>query len=145
MYGGATGEAVNAALDVFHWVIDARLRGKRVVATDNENLPASFEEPVIPGLDALREDWQWLVRRDHPWRRQLWIKGRSIPAGTLARTAEIEGWTPEETAEQFDLPVEAVFEAVRYADQTHALIVAEEAEDRLAAAALEERRAPVSR
>lgn len=144
-FGGGTGETVNAALSILDWAVRARTRGMRIVAIDDEHLPAAFEEPVIPGLGARADDWQWLVRRDHPWRRQLWLKGRNITAGSLARTAEIEGWTPEQAADQFDLPIESVLEAIRYAAQASDLINAEEAEDRLAAAGLEGRRAAVSR
>ena len=73
------------------------------------------------------------MRRDHPWRRQLWVKGRNITAGDLVRTASIEGWAPEETARQFDLPLKAVVEAVRCAESARELITAEEAENRIVA------------
>ena len=144
LYRGVVSDAVTTALETFQWVIDARNRGKRVIATDADNLPATYEEPVIAGLEDLRQDWTWLVRRDHPWRRQLWVKGRNITAGGLARTAFIEGWTPEETARQFDLPHEAVMEALRYAETARELITAEEAENRIAAQRYEHPRAPVS-
>ncbi len=107
-YRGVVSEAVTTALDTFEWVVDARRRGKRVIATDDDTLPERFEEPVIAGLESLGRDWQWLVRRDHPWRRQLWIKGRNLTAGDLVRTAAIEGWTLDRAAEEFALPVEAV-------------------------------------
>lgn len=29
------------------------------------------------------EDWQYLVTRPHPWRRQLYIKGRKLLASTV--------------------------------------------------------------
>jgi len=57
------------------------------------------------------------------------------------RTASIEGWAPEETAHQFDLPLEAVIEAVRYAGNARELIAAEEAENRIVAQRYERRRA----
>ena len=132
-YRGVVSDAVTTALETFEWVIDARRRGKRVIATDADMLPDTFEEPVIAGLERLGHEWIWLVQRDHPWRRQLWIKGRSIAAGELARTAVIEGWTAEETAREFDLPVDAVLEAQRYAEIARDLIAAEEAEDRIVA------------
>jgi hypothetical protein len=144
-YAGAMGETINAALDVFNWVIGARTQGKRVIATAEDVLPATFEEPRIPALDAAGAEWRWLVARDHPWRRQLWIKGRSITAGSLARTIEIEGWTPERAAEEFDLPTDAVLEAIRYLGQARDLVAAEEAEDRMAAAASEGLRAAAAR
>jgi len=91
---------------------------------------------MIPGLEeAMANRWMWLVEREHPWRRQLWIKGRNVTAGSIARTMEIEGWTPEQTADQYDLELDTVLEAVRYARDHAALIAAEEAESRLAAEA----------
>ena len=83
------------------------------------------------------------MHRDHPWRRQLWIKGRNIAAGDLARTAAIEGWTADETAREFDLPVDAVLEAQRYAEIARDLIAAEEAEDRIVAQRYEPDLAPL--
>ena len=144
LYRGVVSDAVTTALETFEWIVDARRRGKRVIATDADSLPAAYEEPVIAGLEGLGQDWTWLVRRDHPWRRQLWVKGRNITAGDLVRTASIEGWAPEETAHQFDLPLEAVIEAVRYAENARELIAAEEAENRIVAQRHERQRAPVS-
>jgi len=144
-YRGVVSDAVTAALDTFQWVVDARRRGKRVIATDPEALPEAFEEPVIAGLEDLGHQWIWLVHRDHAWRRQLWIKGRKIPAGDLIRTSALEGWTAEETARQFDLPLEAVMEAHRYAQMARALIEAEEAENRIVAQRYERPGATVRR
>jgi hypothetical protein len=93
------------------------------------------------GLEGLGHRWIWLVSREHPWRRQLWIKGRSIAAGDLARTVAIEGWTAEEAAREFDLPVDAILEAQRYAGVHRDLIAAEEAENRIAAQRFEPERA----
>lgn len=133
LYRGILSDAVTTALEAFHWIVEARRQGKRVIATDPDMLPQAYLEPVIAGLKALDQQWTWLVARDHPWRRQLWIKGRNIAAGDLARTVAIEGWTPEEAAGQFDLPAEAVLEAQRYAEIARDLIAAEEAENRLIA------------
>lgn len=131
-YRGVVSDAVTTALDTFQWVVSARLRGKRVIAVDPDLLPGAYEEPVITGLQDIGENWVWLVRRDHPWRRQLWIKGRKIAAGDLIRTAEVSGWSPEETARQFDLPLDAVLEAQRYMETARDLVLAEEAENRMA-------------
>ena len=132
-YRGVVSDAVTAALDTFQWVLEARRRGKRVIATDPGNLPDAYEEPVIAGLPVSGHDWTWLVRRDHSWRRQLWIKGRNLTAGDLARTIEIEEWTAERAAQEFDIPLEAVVEARRYAETARELISAEEAENRIVA------------
>jgi hypothetical protein len=140
-YRGVVSDAVTTALETFQWVVDARSRGKRVIATDSDNLPEAYEELVIAGLDSGLPEWTWLVKREHPWRRQLWIKGRNMTAGSVARTAATNGWSPERTADEFDLPVGAVLEAQQYAESASELIDAEEAENRLAALQIE--RAPL--
>ena len=71
-------------------------------------------------------------------------EGRNITAGELARTASIESWSPEQTAHRFDPPIEAVIEALRYAETARELIAAEEAEDRIVTQRYERQRAPVS-
>lgn len=41
--------------------------------------------PTIPELETnLPPAWQWLVERPHPWRRQLWIKGRKLQASAVS-------------------------------------------------------------
>jgi uncharacterized protein (DUF433 family) len=100
------------------------------------DLPASFEEAVVAELEeALRNQWTWLVVREHPWRRQFWIKGRRLTAGDLARTVEIEGWDAERAAHEFDIPLEAVEKALRYLAANRDLVLAEERENEIAAQA----------
>lgn len=82
-------------------------------------------------LAGQRAEWTWLEA--HPGRRQLWVKGRNLTAGDLARTIEVEGWTPEQAADQYDLSVEAVVEVQRYAEIAQDLIAAEEAANRAVA------------
>jgi len=132
-YRGVATDVIRTSLSLLAWVIDAKRAGKRVVAVESDALPESFEEPVLPGLEEqLAPLATWLVERPHPWRRQPWIKGRRIAAGDLARTIEIEGWAPEEAADQFDLPLQAVLEAQRYLGANRELVVAEERENALA-------------
>jgi hypothetical protein len=133
-FRGVTTDAVRASLSLLAWVVDARRQGKRVLAVDADDLPQRFEEPVVPGLEQhLRPRLDWLVERPHPWRRQLWVKGRRITAGDLGRTVEIEGWSPEQAAAEFGLPVEAVLEALSYLSSHRDLVIAEEQENALAA------------
>jgi uncharacterized protein (DUF433 family) len=56
-----------------------------------------------------------------------------VTAGDLARTIEIEGWTVEQAAAEYDLPVEAVREAVQYLATHRDLVIAEERENAIAA------------
>lgn len=133
-FRGVTADAVRASLSLLSWVLEARRSGKRVVAVPAEGLPDRYEEPVLTGVEEqLNDSPTWLVARPHPWRRQLWIKGRRVTAGDLARTVEIEGWTPEMASTELGLPIEAVLEAQRYLAQNRELVEAEERENAFAA------------
>lgn len=133
-FRGVTTDAIRASLSLMAWVIEAKREGKRVLAVPRDHLPDRFEEPVLPGIEEqLLTEMTWLVNRPHAWRRQPWIKGRRVTAGDLARTVEIEGWTPEWAAAEFDLPVEAILEAQRYLVANRELVIAEEQENAIAA------------
>lgn len=65
-------------------------------------------------------DWRYLARDpDSPSYRQLFIKGRRIAARTLYGmyvSEEEPKMTPEQIADDYDLPVEAVLEAIAYCE-----------------------------
>jgi uncharacterized protein (DUF433 family) len=63
--------------------------------------------------------------------RQLWVKGRHIRAEVLYRlTVGLEPRTPEEVAQDYDLPIEAVQEAIDYAVRNQKLLDAERAREK---------------
>ncbi|HKI33176.1 MAG TPA: hypothetical protein VKA46_15095 [Gemmataceae bacterium] len=74
--------------------------------------------------------WRYLMTRSHPWRRQLYIKGRNMTVGQLASTVFANKLTPEQASEDLDLPVEAIREALAYYEQNKGLIQMEAAEER---------------
>jgi hypothetical protein len=49
--------------------------------------------------------WKHLVMRRHPWRRQLYIKGRNMTVRQLVGTVQANRFTPEQAAEDLGLPV----------------------------------------
>lgn len=62
--------------------------------------------------------------------QQLWIKGRRIRAEVIYRlTVGVEPRTPEEVAQDYDLPIEAVYEAIEYAIHNQELLQAERARE----------------
>jgi len=134
-FRGVTNEAVLAALSAFNWMLEQKRQGRHVISVEADALPERFSEAVLPGVDEAlaNENWTWLVARPHAWRRQLSIKGRRMSAGQLVGHMTGNDWTPEETARQFDLPVDAVTEAQRYVEANRDLVDAEAAEDELAA------------
>jgi uncharacterized protein (DUF433 family) len=78
-------------------------------------------------------DYAYLTARPHRWRKQLAFKGRRLTVGQFLGRMRAECWTPEEAAADFDLPVEAAYEALEYGERHASLITAEEAEDAQAA------------
>lgn len=89
---------------------------------------------LIPELEpVLRERWTYLVARPHPWRRQLYVKGRRMLASTVWADMRANSMSVEEAADNWDLPVEAVQEIVRYCEAERVLLrmEAEEEEKRL--------------
>lgn len=85
------------------------------------------------------ENYQHLESRPRSNYRQLWIKGRHIRAEVLYRhTVGLEPRTVEEVAEDYDLPVPVVREAVEYSIQNRELLDAERqrADERLREAGL---------
>lgn len=59
---------------------------------------------------------RYLVARPHPWRRQLYLKGRNMTVGQLVATIKANHLSPEEAAEDMDLPLEQVCEVLAYYD-----------------------------
>jgi uncharacterized protein (DUF433 family) len=58
--------------------------------------------------------WKYLVVRKHPWRKQLYIKGRNLTVRQLVGTVKASHFTEEQAAQDLHLPVEAIREALAY-------------------------------
>jgi uncharacterized protein (DUF433 family) len=82
------------------------------------------EIPVAP--------WKYLAIRPHRWRRQLFVRGRNLTVGHLVMTMRANRLSPEQAAEELDLPIEAIREAQAYFDQNREIIAQEAAEERRA-------------
>ncbi len=74
--------------------------------------------------------YRFLVRKRHPWRRQLSLKGRRLTVGQLVAQMQSNQMDVPTAAEEFDLPREAVAEALDYAARNRELLVAEAFEER---------------
>jgi uncharacterized protein (DUF433 family) len=60
-------------------------------------------------------EWKWLERDRFSSLRQLSVKGRRIRARTLyGLTIGDDPMTPEEVAQDYDVPLEAVLESIEY-------------------------------
>ena len=77
---------------------------------------------------ATQVQYQYLESRPRSHYRQLWVKGRHMRAEVLYRcTVGAEPRTPKEVAQDYDLPIEAVQEAIDYAVRNPELLEAERA------------------
>ena len=74
--------------------------------------------------------YRYLEERPHPWKKQLWIKGRNMTVWQLLTWMWANEMTPEEVAEDYGLPVEAVYEALDYYEKNKELLHAEAEEEK---------------
>ena len=75
------------------------------------------------------ENWQYLVSRPHAWRKQLYIKGRKLLASTIWRDITANQMSPEQAAENWDLPLSAIYEAINYCENNQELLKLEADEE----------------
>jgi uncharacterized protein (DUF433 family) len=122
-------ETIRRFLDVLENIVDRIRQGYKlaVVPIEDEH-PDAVPEITRPGLN-----YTYLVARPHAWRKQLYFKGRRLTAGQFLTRMRAEGWTPEEAAVEFELPVQAAYEALDYGERYASLIAAEHAKDARAA------------
>ena len=83
----------------------------------------SAETPVNP--------WLYLVRRQHPWRKQLYLKGRNLTARQLVGSMKANDLGEEAAAKNYRLPIEAIREATQYVERNLELLAAETEIERL--------------
>ena len=74
--------------------------------------------------------WHYLEQRPHPWRRQLYLRGRKQRASTLWVNLTVNGMTPEEAADNWDLPLAAIHEIIEYCEANQSLLKQEAEEER---------------
>ena len=77
-----------------------------------------------------KTQWQYLEHRPHPWRQQLYIKGKRIKASVIYSDMIVNNETPAEAAENWDLPLAAIEELIEYCQSHQELLEREAAEER---------------
>jgi hypothetical protein len=75
------------------------------------------------------QKWIYLVDQAHPWKRQLFVKGRKLPAAAVWSGMLVNKLSRELAAENWDLPVEAIDEIIAYCENNKALLEMEAAEE----------------
>ena len=78
----------------------------------------------------MTSQWQYLEQRPHPWRKQLYIKGKRLKAFTVWMDMLVNNLSPQEVAENKDIALEAVMEALEYCQNNSELLKAEAIEVR---------------
>ncbi len=77
-----------------------------------------------------KTQWQYLESRPSSWRKQLYLKGRKLTAFTVWSDMIANEDTIDETAENWDLPLEAIREAIEYCETNQELLKSEAEEER---------------
>lgn len=75
-----------------------------------------------------KTQWQYLEKRPHPWRQQLYIKGKRIKASVIYSDMIVNEITPEEAVDNWELPLAAIQEVIEYC-QTHQELLKQEAQE----------------
>jgi uncharacterized protein (DUF433 family) len=73
------------------------------------------------------KQWQHLEKRPHSWRQQLYLKGKRIRASVIYADMLVNEETLEEAADNWDLPVAAIYEIIEYC-QTNQRLLRQEAQ-----------------
>jgi uncharacterized protein (DUF433 family) len=79
-----------------------------------QRLAAALED--LGNQPAHPAGYKHLELRAHPWRRQPYVPGIRMTVHQLVGQVRLNRWTPEQAAFQYDLPVEAVREALEFAE-----------------------------
>lgn len=89
-----------------------------------------YRRMPLPWIEKSQPEWNFLVSRPHSWKRQLYVKGTKIPASTVWSGMKVNKLTTEEAADNWDIPVKAVHEAINYCEQNRDLLKMEALEER---------------
>ena len=74
--------------------------------------------------------WKYLAPRPSSSSRQLYVMGRRLKASDVWSSMIANGMTLEETAEDWNLPLDAMDEIIRYCEENRALLDMEADEER---------------
>src|SRR2546423_11023908 len=94
------------------------MRGESTMSTSVKPNPAVRKT-------ARSQEWKYLEPRPQSAYRTYYIKGHRIRADVIWRGMNTEGWSPEEAATQWSLPVEVIRETVRYCELNRQVIEAD--------------------
>jgi hypothetical protein len=122
-------------------VKDALLRATRLVLTLTQEVQegrrlyladknGNETRLLLPDIEYRQSgQWKYLTPRPHSWKRQLYVKGRRLTAANVWYDMQANRMTPEEGAENWELPLEAIDEIINYCEANRDLIAMEADEE----------------
>jgi hypothetical protein len=116
------------AVDLTIQVVQELRNGKMLFVGNNETDRAT--RLLIPGVTSSNGNWKYLVEHSHPWKKQLYVKGRKLPAVSVWIGMETNGLTRAEAAENWDIPIDVVNEIVDYCQNNRDLLRMEADEEK---------------
>ena len=81
-----------------------------------------IEKPEIKG-------WMYLTEHAHPWKKQLYVKGRKLPAAAVWIEMAVNNLSVEDAMDNWDLPREVILEVLQYCEANKTLLEMEAAEE----------------
>src|SRR5688572_7345334 len=87
-------------------------------------------QPHTSDMIDAAEVYRYLERRPHRWRKQLYLTGRNMTVAHLVYDMRANRLSPEEAAEDFDLPLEQVKEALLYYERHRDVVERDQNEER---------------
>lgn len=85
---------------------------------------------LLPELETVGPDWNFLVQRPHHWRKQPYIKGTRMRASNVWNDIVTNQLTPEDMAEDLQIPLPAIQEAIAWCELNQDLLRMEADEER---------------
>lgn len=126
-------DLMQEALSTLVWLAQQRLRGRVIVSIapeEVEKLSYAVELANSAGAWTSGDLDEHLIARPDNWRRQLWLRGRNMTVGQLVAWMHSNELGPAKAAEDFDLPLVQVQEALAYYETHRDLVDAEWQEER---------------
>ena len=105
---------------------ELKVRAAALSVEERMELISAIEQSLPK--ESKNEEWKFLSPRPQSWRKQLYIKGSRLPASVIWSDLFVNDMTIEEAAENWDLPLAAIQEAIRYCE-THRELIKSEAEE----------------